>query len=89
MVAGILQRDKLTHYLLIIWQDYVFRTLIDLIKENGITLKLQKADDNLAETITDTNYANDIALLANSPTQVKSQLHSLEQAAGDISLHEL
>ena len=35
----------------------------------------------------DTSYIDDISLLANTSTQVKSQLHSLEQAAGDICLH--
>ena len=31
--------------------------------------------------------ADDITLLTNTPTQAKSQLHSLEQAAGCIGLH--
>ena len=35
----------------------------------------------------DTNYANDIALLANTPAQAKFLLHSLEWAAGGIDLH--
>ena len=33
------------------------------------------------------DYVSDIALLANSPTQAESLLHSLEQAADGISLH--
>ena len=33
------------------------------------------------------DYADDIALLANTPAQTKSLLHSLEQAASDIGLH--
>ena len=40
-----------------------------------------------ARTITSAYYADDIALLVNTPTQVESLLHSLEQAAGGISLH--
>ena len=40
-----------------------------------------------AETITDAGYAHDITLLANTPTQAESLLHSLEQAAGGIVLH--
>ena len=40
-----------------------------------------------AKTITDTDYADDIALLANAPTQAKTLLHSLEWAAAGISLH--
>ena len=35
----------------------------------------------------DTDYTDDIILLANTPTQTKSLLHSLEQAAGDIGFH--
>ena len=34
-----------------------------------------------AQTITDADYADDIALLANTPTQEKTLLHSLERAA--------
>ena len=40
-----------------------------------------------AQTITDVDYADDIVLLANTPAQAKSLLHSLERAAGGISLH--
>ena len=38
-------------------------------------------------TIADTDYTDDIALLANKPTQVKTMLHSLERAATSIGLH--
>ena len=41
----------------------------------------------LAKTITDADYAIDIALLANAPTQVETLLHSLERAAAGIGLH--
>ena len=37
-----------------------------------------------AETMTNTDYADNIALLANAPTQAESLLHSLEQAASGI-----
>ena len=33
------------------------------------------------------DYADDIALLANAPTQGKTQLHSLEWAAAGIDPH--
>ena len=39
------------------------------------------------KTITDTDYADDIALLANTPNQAETLLHSLEQAATGIGLH--
>ena len=40
-----------------------------------------------AKTITDTDYADDIALLANTPNQAETLLHSLEWAAAGIGLH--
>ena len=49
--------------------------------------KWQEADDTPQKTITDTDVADDIALLTNTPTLAKSLLHSLEQAAGGIDLH--
>ena len=40
-----------------------------------------------AKTITDADYADDIALLANTPNQAETLLHSLERAATGIGLH--
>ena len=39
------------------------------------------------QTITDVDYADDIALLANTSTQAESLLHSLELAAAGIGSH--
>ena len=39
------------------------------------------------QTIMDLDYADDIALLANTPTQAESLLDNLEWAAADIGLH--
>ena len=39
------------------------------------------------ETITYADYADDLVLLANTPAQAESQLHSLDQAAGGIGLY--
>ena len=40
-----------------------------------------------ATTITDADYADDIAILANTPDQAETLLHSLEQAAASIGLY--
>ena len=40
-----------------------------------------------AKTITDADYADDIALLANTPNQAETLRHSLERAAAGIGLH--
>ena len=86
IVAGVLQRDTLTPYLFIIL-DYVLRTSIDKIKENGFELTKKRSRRYLAKTINDADYADDIALLANTPNQAETLLHSLERASAGIGLH--
>ena len=39
------------------------------------------------KTITDADYADDIAILANTPNQAETLLHSLERAAAGIGFH--
>ena len=87
IVAGLLQGDRLAPYPFIICLDEVLRTSIDLIKENGFILKKARSRQYPAETTTDADYADDIVLLANTPAQAESLLHSLELAAGAIGLH--
>ena len=40
-----------------------------------------------SKTITDADYADDIAILANTPNQAETLLHSLERAAAGIGLY--
>ena len=87
IVAGLLEGDTLASDLFIICQDYVLKTSIDLLKENGFKLAKERSRRYPAQTITNADYADDIALLANSPAQAESLQHSLEQAACGISLH--
>ena len=85
--AGVQQSDTLAPYLVIIYLDYVFRTLIDKIRENGFELTKKRIRRHPAKTITDADYADDIAILANTPDQAETLLHSLERAATGIGLH--
>ena len=87
IVAGVLQGDTLAPYLFIICLDYVLRTSIDNIRENGFELTKKRSRRYPAKTITDADYANDIVLLANTPNQAETLLHSLERAATGIGLH--
>ena len=87
MVAGVLPGDVLAPYWFIIYLDYVLRTSIDLIKENTFTLKKAKSRRYLAETITDADYEDDLALLVNTSAQAEFLMHSLEQTAEDIGFH--
>ena len=87
IVAEVLQEDTLAPYLFIVCLDYILRTSIDNIRENGFELTKKRSRRYPAKTITDTDYADDIALLANTPNQAKTLLHSLERAAAGIGLH--
>ena len=87
IVAGVLQGDTLAPYLFIICLDYVLRTSIDKIRENGFELTKKRNRRYPAKTITDADYADDIALLANTPNQAETLLYSLERAAAGIGLH--
>ena len=82
IVACVLEGDTLAPYLFIICLDCLLWMLIDLMKENGFILKMTRSRWYSAKTIIDADYTDDIVLLTNTPTQAKSQLHSLEQAVG-------
>ena len=84
IIAGVLQGETLTSYLFIICLDYVLRTSIDKIKENCFKLTKKRSGMYPAKTITDTDYADDIVLLANVTTQAEILLHILERAAAGI-----
>ena len=87
IVAGVLQGDTLAPYLFIICLDYVLRTSIDKIRENGFELTKKRSKRYPAKTITDADYTDDLALLANTPNQAETLLHSLERTAAGIGLH--
>ena len=87
IVASVLQGDTLAPYLFIICLDYVLRTSIEKIKENGFELTKKRSRRYPAKTITDANYTDNIAILANTPDQAETLLHSLERAAAGIGLH--
>ena len=74
IVAGVLQGDALAPYLFIICLEHR-------------SIKSKKRSRRYpAKTITDTNYIDNIALLANAPAQAETLLYSMERAAIGISL---
>ena len=85
IIAGVLQGNTLAQYLFIICLDYVLRTSIDKIRENGFELTKKRSRRYPAKTITDADYAYDIAILVNIPNQAETPLHTLERAS--MSMH--
>ena len=88
IVAGVLQGDTLTRYLLIICLDYGLRASIDKIRENGFELTKKRSRRYPAKTITDADYADDRAILANTPDQAETLLYSLERAGFYANAHK-
>ena len=60
---------------------------IDVLKENGFMIKKARSRWYLAKTVTETDYTDDLGLLANTPAQAESLLNSLEQTMEGISLN--
>ena len=83
IVAGVLQGDTQAPNLFIICLDYVLRTSI----ENGFELTKKRSRRYPAKTITDADCADDIAILANTPNQAETLLHSLERPAAGIGFY--
>ena len=57
------------------------------MKDNGFKMAKERNRRYLTQTITDLDYADDIALLANTHAQAKTQLYNLERAAAGIGLY--
>ena len=87
IIAGVLQGDTLAPYLFIICLDYVLRTSIDKIRENGFELTKKRSRRYPAKIITDADYDDDIEILANIPNQAETLRYSLERAAAGIGLY--
>ena len=62
----------------------MLRRSIDKIKENGYKLTKKRSRRYLAETISDADFTDDIALMANP---AETLLYSVKWAAAGIGLH--
>ena len=87
VVACVQQGDTLAPYLFVICVDYVHRTSIDKIKENGSKLTKERSRRYPKQAITDADYADNIVLLADALSQAEILLHSLERATAGIGFH--
>ena len=80
-------RDTLAPYLFIVALDYAMRKAIQTPTSYGFTLCKSRSRRHPAVVITDTDCADDIALLSDSIEQAQLLLHQVESAAKVISLH--
>ena len=71
------QASEISRPVDISWQ-FVLRTSIDKIKENSFKLTKERSRRYSGKSITDADYASDIALLANALAEAETLLHCLE-----------
>ena len=62
IVVGVLQGDTLAPYHFITCLDYMLRTYIDRMKDNGFKLTKERSRRYPTQTITNADYSDNIAL---------------------------
>ena len=85
--AGVLQGDTLAPYIFIICLDYVLRKALDKNNELGFILAKRKSKCFPTMKVTDTDYADDLAVLADVLKDATFLLHSIERTAKEIGLN--
>ncbi|KAL5252408.1 hypothetical protein ACHWQZ_G015245 [Mnemiopsis leidyi] len=87
ILAGVLQGDTLAPYLFIIVRDYIMTVAIDDNEtEHGFTLKPAQSRRVVSETVTDAEFADDVALVTDSIEASQNLLGRLETAASSVGL---
>ena len=69
-----------------IFRQFLLCTSFDKIRGNDFELTKKRSRRYPAKTITDADYADVIAILANTTNQAETLLHSLERAAAGSGL---
>jgi hypothetical protein len=87
ILAGILQGDTLAPFLFIIVVDYILRISVDTINHKGYQTHHRTSSRHPAVYLTDTDFADDIALISQSLEHAQDLLQSLEQASNSVGLY--
>ena len=82
--TGVLQGNPLAPYLFIIVLDYTLRTAID--EREGLTLTRRRSSRHPASHLSDLDYADDIALFADTIQEAELLLHKVENASKSTGL---
>ena len=83
--TGILEGDTLAPFLFVIIVDYVLRQAMDTISPRGLTIG-RRSGRQSQEWVTDPDYADDIALIAEHISSAQELLTSLEVSAAKVGL---
>ena len=88
ILAGVLQGDTLTPYIFTIMIDYAMRQAIgNDAPELGFNLDRKRSRRHNPNVITDLDFADDIALVAEELEQAQDFLHCVQENAAKIGLH--
>lgn len=86
ILAGILQ-DTLAPFLFALVVDYIMRVSVDKISSCGFLLQHRLGPRKPAVYLTDTDFADDIALISSTLADAQNLLNALESAANCIGLY--
>ena len=87
ILAGIMQCDTLAPYLFIIVLDYALSKALEGKEDLGFTLAPRKSRRHPAKTITDLDYADDLATLCDTIQDAQKLMYRLETAVAEVGLH--
>ena len=87
ILAGVLQGDTLAPFLFIVALDYALRIATLNAEETGLIVTPRKSTRHPAIRLTDTDFADDIALTSNTIKEAQLLLQRVEEAAKQIGLH--
>ena len=87
LFVGVLQDETLVPYLFIVVLDYVMRQVTEGKEEElGLTLKKRQSRRVGAQSVTDLDFADDLALLSNLVEEAQELLNRVEVSARSVGL---
>jgi len=84
--TGVLQCDCLASYLFVVCLDYALRQAVDAHAALGFTLEQRRSSRHQRTTLTDLDYADDIALLSDDMSSATELLNLVERETKIIGL---
>ena len=87
ITAGVLQGDTLAPFIFIIVLDYIFRLSLGNLKDRGLQIQPRRSGRHPAQQLTDLDFADDLALIAELVEDAEALIESLERAAAPIGLY--